>query len=401
VRKRAGRTWPLAAAMVAAVLIQGLPTTASAADSVASARAKVDRLNAELEDLRERSGQAIVRLEAAEDELGRAVARAAQLTDQLDEARAAAGGTDRQLQRRVSALYRAGGSIGMWASLLEAQDPADFASRKANIDKVVASDARLRTRAQDGAGEIAVLEAQAQDAFSAKVRAQTAAEKEAAEISQLMQRQSAAIASADARVRDLVEQERRAAAARELARLAAEQEAARQAREAEIAAARAAAAATGTTSNLRPGVGSDPLSSNDPYLGPRGACPVGPVHSFTDTWHAPRSGGRKHQGTDVFAPYGAPAYAVVDGVIERWSNGSLGGIALWLRGDDGARYYYAHNVSNVATPGSRVKAGQLVAFVGTTGNAATTPPHIHFEAHPPPGSNGARNPYPWLRALCG
>jgi peptidoglycan LD-endopeptidase LytH len=386
--------------MVAAVLIQGLPTTASAADSVASARAKVDRLNAELEDLRERSGQAIVRLEAAEDELGRAVARAAQLTDQLDEARAAAGGTDRQLQRRVSALYRAGGSIGMWASLLEAQDPADFASRKANIDKVVASDARLRTRAQDGAGEIAVLEAQAQDAFSAKVRAQTAAEKEAAEISQLMQRQSAAIASADARVRDLVEQERRAAAARELARLAAEQEAARQAREAEIAAARAAAAATGTTSNLRPGVGSDPLSSNDPYLGPRGACPVGPVHSFTDTWHAPRSGGRKHQGTDVFAPYGAPAYAVVDGVIERWGNGGLGGITLWLRGDDGARYYYAHNSANLAPAGSRVRAGDVIAYVGTTGNAATTPPHIHFEAHPP-GGNGALNPYPWLAALCG
>jgi murein DD-endopeptidase MepM/ murein hydrolase activator NlpD len=125
------------------------------------------------------------------------------------------------------------------------------------------------------------------------------------------------------------------------------------------------------------------------------------VHSFTDTWHAPRSGGRKHQGTDVFAPYGSPAYAVVDGVVERWSTGGLGGIALWLRGDDGARYYYAHNVSNVAPPGSRVKAGQLVAYVGTTGNAATTPPHIHFEAHPPPGRSGARNPYPWLRSLCG
>ncbi len=91
---------------------------------------------------------------------------------------------------------------------------------------------------------------------------------------------------------------------------------------------------------------------------------------------------------------------MVDGVIERWSSGRLGGIALWLRGDDGARYYYAHNTANVAPAGARVQAGQLVAYVGTTGNAATTPPHIHFEAHPAGGS-GARNPYPWLAALCG
>jgi murein DD-endopeptidase MepM/ murein hydrolase activator NlpD len=152
---------------------------------------------------------------------------------------------------------------------------------------------------------------------------------------------------------------------------------------------------------LRPGVGSDPAHSRDPYAGPPGACPVGPVHSFTDTWHAPRSGGRHHQGTDVFAPWGSAAYAVVDGVIERWSDGGLGGLAVWLRGDDGTRYYYAHNAQNVAQPGARVRAGQLIAYVGKTGNAETTPAHIHFEARPPYAGGASLNPYPWLAALCG
>jgi murein DD-endopeptidase MepM/ murein hydrolase activator NlpD len=134
------------------------------------------------------------------------------------------------------------------------------------------------------------------------------------------------------------------------------------------------------------------------YAGPPAVCPVGPVHSFTDTWHAARSGGRQHQGTDVFAPHGSPAYAVVDGVVDKWSGGGLGGIALWLRGDDGTRYYYAHNSANVAPVGARVRAGELIAYVGKTGNAETTPPHVHFEAHP--GGGPAHNPYPWLAAIC-
>jgi murein DD-endopeptidase MepM/ murein hydrolase activator NlpD len=377
--RRAASATALVAASV--LLASGLPGTASA-QSVASARQDAQRLRAELAGLQERSAAAIVGLEQAEHELGLAIGKAAQLAGELDRARAEAGGTDRQLQRRVAALYKAGGSIGMYASLLQASDPSDFAARMVNVDKVVATDAVLRDRAQDGAGRVAVLEEQAAQAAAEKVRASGVAEQKAADIGILLAEQQAAIEQADARVRALVEQERREAAMRELQQLLAEQK------------ARAAA-----RMSLQPGVGSDPAASDDPYVGPAGACPVGPVHSFTDTWHANRSGGRKHQGSDVFAPYGSPAYAVVDGVVDKWSNGGLGGIALWLRADNGDRYYYAHNVSNVARVGQRVRAGQLVAYVGTTGNAATTPPHIHFEAHP--GGGEARNPYPWLRALCG
>jgi len=399
-----------AALVCAALLAQAVPGAATAAPvlsagpstqtsgGVAAARRDADRLRAELADLQERSSAAIVALEHAEDELGSAIGRSAVLTRELDTARAAAGGSDRQLQRRVSALYRSGGSLGVYASLLQAENPADFAARKANVDKVVATDARLREVAVDGAGRIAALEEEARQVAAERIRVAGVAEAQAAEIADLLARQAVALEQADRTVRDLVEQERRAEAARELARLVAEQEAAQRARAAAQAASAAGATSPGS-SGLRPGVGSDPASSNDPYLGPPGACPVGPVHSFTDTWHAPRSGGRKHQGTDVFAPYGSPAYAVLDGVIDKWGSGGLGGISLWLRADNGDRFYYAHNVSNVARVGERVRAGQLIAYVGTTGNAATTPPHIHFEAHP--GGAGARNPYPWLRALCG
>ena len=126
----------------------------------------------------------------------------------------------------------------------------------------------------------------------------------------------------------------------------------------------------------------------------RGACPV-PNASFTDTWGAARSGGRAHRGTDLLAPYGSPVYAVVSGRI-RTASSSLGGISLYLDGDNGETYFYAHNSANVARSGQRVSAGDLIARVGSTGNAGGTN-HVHFEREV-----GGRsvNPYAFLRQLC-
>jgi peptidoglycan LD-endopeptidase LytH len=401
-----------AAVLLASLVLGQGAVVPAAADDLAAARADAARLSAELDELRAAGDESIVALEAAEDALGLAVGRSAVLARELDAARARAGGTDQQLSRRVSALYRSGGSIGVWVSLLDASSPADLAARKANVDKVVAVDAQRRDESAAGADRVAALEDQARQAASDQISATAAAEAHAAELNDLMARQQQALDRAGQRVRELVEQERRAAAAAAAAALAREQ-AARLAAEqaAQLAAAQAAQLAQpgaagplddGEAGGVAPGrvVPGALSAAGSVYAGPAGVCPVGSAHSFTDTWHAPRSGGRKHQGTDVFAPYGAPAYAVVDGVIERWGNGGLGGITLWLRGDDGARYYYAHNSANLAPAGSRVRAGDVIAYVGTTGNAATTPPHIHFEAHPP-GGNGALNPYPWLAALCG
>lgn len=130
------------------------------------------------------------------------------------------------------------------------------------------------------------------------------------------------------------------------------------------------------------------------------ACIFDSAVRFRDTWGAPRSGGRRHKGTDVFAPYRHPVYAFTYGTVTRVSYSGLGGLGLYLRGDDGNRYYYAHldSVEADGQAGRRVAPGQLIARNGSTGNASASAPHVHFEIHP--GGGGAINPYQWLAAAC-
>jgi hypothetical protein len=125
---------------------------------------------------------------------------------------------------------------------------------------------------------------------------------------------------------------------------------------------------------------------------------------FSDDWHACRAGCRRlHKGNDVFADEGTPAVAVESGVIIKVDNtdDGLGGITLWLRGDSGVAYYYAHNAVNLVAEGDRVARGQMIARVGRTGNAATTPPHIHFQVNVCGEISSDEpctvNPFPYLR----
>jgi murein DD-endopeptidase MepM/ murein hydrolase activator NlpD len=128
--------------------------------------------------------------------------------------------------------------------------------------------------------------------------------------------------------------------------------------------------------------------------------PVADPHSFTDSFGAPRMTGTPyahwHEGTDIFAPAGTPLIAAERGVITRMGQAVLGGTVVWLKGESGTSYYYAH-LSGYApgiTAGMLVEAGTIIGYVGNTGNAATTPPHLHFEIHP--GGGGPINPYPLL-----
>lgn len=126
------------------------------------------------------------------------------------------------------------------------------------------------------------------------------------------------------------------------------------------------------------------------------ACPV-PGSSFVDSWGAPRSGGRTHQGVDMMAPYGTPVYAAQSGTVSH-SSSDLGGIQAYLYGDGGDTTFYAHLQGyGGASSGAHVAAGSLIGYVGDTGNASGTP-HLHFEYHP--GGGGAVNPYPYVRAVC-
>jgi murein DD-endopeptidase MepM/ murein hydrolase activator NlpD len=129
---------------------------------------------------------------------------------------------------------------------------------------------------------------------------------------------------------------------------------------------------------------------------PTSACPVaGPVE-FVDSWGFRRSGGRRHQGTDMLAPTGTPAVAPVSGVVTHRSN-RTGGLSYHLVGDDGA-YYYGTHLSAYGASGP-VTAGTVIGYVGDSGNARGTP-HLHFEIHPGGEGSGAVDPYPTVALLC-
>jgi len=127
--------------------------------------------------------------------------------------------------------------------------------------------------------------------------------------------------------------------------------------------------------------------------------PVAGPHSFSNTWGAARSGGRSHKGTDIMAAKGTPVVACVSGIIKRANpyDSGLGGITIYIDGDDGNTYYYAHlnSITPGISAGVRVTGGQFIGTVGSTGNADSSAPHLHFEMHP--GGGGAVNPYYVLR----
>lgn len=126
--------------------------------------------------------------------------------------------------------------------------------------------------------------------------------------------------------------------------------------------------------------------------------PVAGRARYSDDWGAPRSipAPHPHRGTDIFAARDTPVIAASSGVLRRVATTAVGGRAIWLTGDDGTEYYYAHleSFDPSAVTGRRVELGQVLGGVGTSGNAVGTPPHLHFEIHPDGGP--AVPPVPYL-----
>jgi murein DD-endopeptidase MepM/ murein hydrolase activator NlpD len=149
--------------------------------------------------------------------------------------------------------------------------------------------------------------------------------------------------------------------------------------------------------SFRPGRMPAPRTTAGKLLSFPGAVfPVDGEVWYSDDWGAPRAVGGGHSGNDIFARMGTPVVAVQSGVVNELRYRSLGGNSFHLSNDAGDYFYYAHLLRYAAgiEEGTSVEAGQVLGYVGNTGNAITTPPHLHFEIHP--GGGAPVDPFPYL-----
>jgi len=132
---------------------------------------------------------------------------------------------------------------------------------------------------------------------------------------------------------------------------------------------------------------------------PKLPVPVEDVASreLEDTWGAPRSDNRRHEGIDIFAPLGRPVLSTTNGVVFKVGEDSLGGHVVRVLGPGWQWHYYAHldRFADIK-PGTLVQQGTVLGYVGNTGNAIGTPHHLHYGVYHFLG--GAQNPYPLLAA---
>lgn len=122
-----------------------------------------------------------------------------------------------------------------------------------------------------------------------------------------------------------------------------------------------------------------------------------------DSWGYERAVGTPdehwHEGIDIFAPEGTPIVASERGVATKVGTAPLGGIRVWVRGESGTEWYYSH-MSALAEGlgvGDEVEVGQVLGYVGHSGNAVGTPDHLHLQVHP--GGGRPANPYPILKVI--
>ena len=370
-----------AEAGVGAELEQAEADRVEAEGALAEATAEVDALLSEIEQVEDR--QAALVAEVADLDLEAATTRES-LDAQIRSLYIQHNAADSFI---IALNARAADDVGVRSHYLEALSRTDRArletlgnvtatleARRADLDRVTAELDELRVAAEDAQAQLD-RELYVAAGIEAEV-AQQLADAEAAARRLAAEADAAADAVAAAEQREAAE-----AAAREAARRA------------EEAAAAAAAAAAEASASAGGGATQAPVDTGGK------ACPQDNPRSFTDTWGAPRSGGRRHQGTDVFGTRGGNVFAIVDGTVAFTRTGGISGLFLGLQGDDGNLYYYIHLQDFVASAGQRVSAGQLIGHNGDTGNARGTTPHIHFELHP--GGGAAVNPYPLLRAVCG
>lgn len=306
-----------------------------------------------------------------------------------------------QLGGRLAEIYKnRGADATNFLNILFAGDEVsitDVVERLTMVTHITQSDGRLVHAVADRVDELRGLRAdlRAQKTAEAKKNTKyvTARDKTLASLEDSKDEYNAL----KKKVTRLAEEARQAEIAAQNA--AAERKAAAAAKKAADAAKKAAAngrttsttkKASTTSTTKRPNTSIPPVIADFVF-------PVDGPNSFSNTWGAPRSGGRTHKGTDIMTARNTPLVACVSGTITSTNsaNTGLGGVTLHLKKGN-TTYYYAHlsSLKSGIRKGAHVEAGEVVGYAGNTGNASGGAVHLHFEIRP----NGvAINPYPILK----
>ncbi|MDO8848306.1 MAG: peptidoglycan DD-metalloendopeptidase family protein [Coriobacteriia bacterium] len=323
------------------VLVMGFTPHAVAAQT------EVQKLQAQIKELQSASSAAGQAYSAAYWQLDATRVETARVDAELASAQARLDQVNARLSQRANEIYRTGKTDYM-AILLSSDDFDEMLKRLEYVQRVSQQDASI------------IAEVEALQVSLATSRAELEALK-------TQQAEETAVLKEEA---DRIDKELKA------------QQAEYDKLQKQLAAALAAEKAKKQKSSATPG----PNGMVFPVAGP---C------TYTDTWGDARSGGRTHKGTDIMAREGIPVVAVLSGTVRSKDN-SLGGKTIWLTSDNGWAFYYAHLSSYKVTSGY-VQAGQVIGYVGSTGNASASAPHLHFEIHP--GGGAAVNPYPYLKQM--
>lgn len=330
--------------------------------SVGASAQSLDEARRERAAVQQRLDQATTRLGQLED-------RVARLEDEVRDLEAQRAALEAEFDEladlitfRVREVFKHGSTLDPVAVFLSSEDPETALGRASAVARLVGGD---RAESEALAASRVALRSVVERLEAQQTELDAALEEQQAQTRQLTQDLERARQLEQRLEREDAERRRR-------------EEAARRARQRQ-----STAGSGGGSARVAPG---------------GKACPVDQPRSFTDTWGAPRSGGRSHRGTDILAPYGTPVRAIVSGTWSIQRPGPSAGLWAILRGSDGNQYWYMHLQSHTVANGARVSAGQQVGTNGDTGNARGTP-HVHFELHP--GGGSAVNPYPLLKAVCG
>jgi peptidoglycan LD-endopeptidase LytH len=331
-----------------------------AVPAAADTEAELKAAQAALEDAQARADEVAVELAAAQAEQARLSDEIRSTTGRIDAIALRLEAIRARLEGRAIEAFMTGGGGGELAALLSSDSFSEFSDRLEFVDNLVQSDADLAAAAEVNRELLAREEARLEELSAAAQREADRLEQSRSALEQRLDD----LAARQAELEDQLRKERQAAQQ---------------------------AAENAAVPPQAGGGGGGPVGS-----GAIQVCPVAGPNTFTDTFGAPRSGGRTHQGQDLLAAAGTPVVAVHDGTASTSSN-SLGGLTVGLVHDGGGWTYYAH-LSGYENSG-HVSTGTVIGYVGSTGNAGSTN-HLHFEYHPGGAGAAAVNPYSMLRAVC-